>query len=218
MQFDENGDPLPFDEDEVVHVVSCDEKPGIQAIANDADDLPPTEEHKTIRHDYKYKRLGTVSLLAWIDLQTGEALPLVSDSHNRTDYINFLIILDVKYPQGDTIRLQLDNLKVHKAKKVIEYLATVEGRFEFVFTPKHDSWLILESPPGKRRREAARRRVCGQCHRILADYDYLLHDLVSDLSDIYNDRENHFVWIVLSNAARCYVSRGRESCIVFEWP
>lgn len=143
MQFDEDGNLLPFDEGETVHVVSYDEKPGIQAIANVADDLPPTEESGTIKRDYEYKRLGTVSLLAGIDLQTGEAIPLISDSHNSADYIEFLKILDAKYPKGDTIRLVLDNLKVHKAKKVIEYLFTVEGRFEFVFTPKHASWLNL---------------------------------------------------------------------------
>lgn len=143
MQFDEDGNLLPFDENEVVHVISYDEKPGIQAIANVADDLPPTEENGTIKRDYEYKRLGTVSLLAGIDLQTGEAIPHVSDSHNSSDYIEFLKILDAKYPKGDTIRLVLDNLKVHKAQKVIEYLSTVEGRFEFVFTPKHASWLNL---------------------------------------------------------------------------
>ena len=143
IQFDDKGNLLPFDENEVVHVVSYDEKPGIQAIANVADDLPPTEDNGTIKRDHEYKRLGTVSLLAGIDLQTGEAIPLVSDSHNSSDYIEFLKILDAKYPKGDTIRLVLDNLKVHKAKKVIEYLSTVEGRFEFVFTPKHASWLNL---------------------------------------------------------------------------
>ena len=127
----------------MVHVVSYDEKLGIQAVANVADDLPPTREHRAIKRDYEYKRLGTVSLLAGIDLQTGEAMPLVRDSHNSSDFIDFLKLLDARYPKGDTIRLILDNLQVHRAKKVIEYLSTVEGRFEFVFTPKHASWLNL---------------------------------------------------------------------------
>ena len=143
MQFDANGNLLPYDDDEVVHVVSYDEKPGIQAVANVADDLPPTREHGTIRRDYEYKRLGTVSLLAGIDLQTGEAMPLVRDSHNSADFIDFLKMLDARYPKGDTVRLVLDNLQVHRAKKVVEYLSTVESRFEFVFTPKHASWLNL---------------------------------------------------------------------------
>lgn len=144
LQFDEDGKLLPFDEDsEVVHVLSYDEKPGIQAIATTSEDLHPDEKHSTFSRDYEYKRLGTVSLLAGIDLQTGEAIPLVSDTHNSSDYIRFLKLLDSKYPKGDKIRLILDNLKVHTSDETRKYLATVPGRFEFVFTPKHGSWLNL---------------------------------------------------------------------------
>ena len=144
LQFDENGRLIPFPEDgQAVHVLSYDEKPGIQAVANVSDDLLPDERHKTISRDYEYKRLGTVSLLAGIDLQTGEAVPLVRESHNSRDYIEFLKLLDKKYPKEDKIRLVLDNLKVHTSDETRKYLATVPGRFEFVFTPKHGSWLNL---------------------------------------------------------------------------
>lgn len=143
-QFDENGELLPFAEDgQIVHVLSYDEKPGIQAIATTSDDLLPDETHKTISRDYEYKRLGTLSLLAGIDLQTGEAIPLVKESHTSKDYIEFLKLLDSKYPKEDKIRLVLDNLKVHTSDETRQYLATVPGRFEFVFTPKHGSWLNL---------------------------------------------------------------------------
>ena len=144
LQFDEDGQLLPFSEDDqVVHVLSYDEKPGIQAITNTTDDLPPDKAHKTISRDYEYKRLGTVSLLAGIDLQTGEAIPLVRDRHSSKEYIEFLQLLDAKYPKGDKIRLVLDNLKVHTSEETRKYLATIPGRFEFVFTPKHGSWLNL---------------------------------------------------------------------------
>ena len=144
LQFDENGRLIPFPADgQVIHVLSYDEKPGIQAVANISDDLLPDERHKTISRDYEYKRLGTVSLLAGIDLQTGEAVPLVRESHNSKDYIEFLKLLDNKYPKEDKIRLVLDNLKVHTSEETRKYLATVPGRFEFVFTPKHGSWLNL---------------------------------------------------------------------------
>ena len=96
-----------------------------------------------ICRDYEYKRLGTISLLAGLDLQTGEAIPLVSDTHVSKDYIEFLKKLDGKYPKGDKIRLVLDNLKVHSSEETRKYLMTVPGRFEFVFTPKHGSWLNL---------------------------------------------------------------------------
>ena len=142
MQFDESGKVIVSD-DTPVHVLSYDEKPGIQAIATISDDLMPDEKHPTISRDYEYKRLGTLSLLAAIDLQTGEAIPLVRDKHSSKEYIEFLKILDDKYPKGDKVRIVLDNLKVHTSEATRKYLATVPGRFEFVFTPKHGSWLNM---------------------------------------------------------------------------
>ena len=142
MQFDESG-KLIISEDTPIHVLSYDEKPGIQAIATTSDDLMPDEKHSTINRDYEYKRLGTLSLLAAIDLQTGEAIPLVRDKHSSMKYIEFLKLLDDKYPKGDKLRIVLDNLKVHTSEATRKYLATVPGRFEFVFTPKHGSWLNM---------------------------------------------------------------------------
>ena len=144
MQFDEDGQLLPFAKDgQIVHVLSYDEKPGIQATANTSEDLPPDENHKTFSRDYEYKRLGTISLLAGIDLQTGEAIPLVKDRHTSKEYIEFLKLLDSKYCKEDKICLVLDNLKVHTSEETKKYLASIPGRFEFVFTPKHGSWLNL---------------------------------------------------------------------------
>ena len=144
FQFDEDGNFIPWEEDEeIVHVLSYDEKPGIQAIATTSEDLLPNQNNGTINRDYEYRRLGTLSLMAAIDLQTGEAIPFVSESHTSADYINFLKMLDEKYPKGDKIRIVLDNLGVHTSAATREYLATVPGRFEFVFTPKHGSWLSM---------------------------------------------------------------------------
>ena len=142
MQFDESG-KLIISEDTPIHVLSYDEKPGIQAIATTSDDLMPDEKHSTINRDYEYKRLGTLSLLAAIDLQTGEAIPLVRDKHSSMEYIEFLKLLDDKYSKGDKLHIVLDNLKVHTSEATRKYLATVPGRFEFVFTPKHGSWLNM---------------------------------------------------------------------------
>ena len=156
MQFDESG-KLIISEDTPIHVLSYDEKPGIQAIATTSDDLMPNEKHPTINRDYEYKRLGTLSLLAAIDLQTGEAIPLVRDKYSSTEYIEFLKLLDDKYPKGDKLRIVLDNLKVHTSEATRKYLVTVPGRFEFVFTPKHGSWLnMVESFFSKMTRQMLR--------------------------------------------------------------
>ena len=147
LRFDENGELLPFCEDEeVVHTLSYDEKPGIQAISNTSCDKPPIpngEKTSTIRRDYEYKRLGTLSLLAAIDLLTGEAIPYVSETHKSADFVVFLKKLDEKYPKWDKIRLILDNHSAHTSRETQEYINTVPGRFEFVFTPTHGSWLNM---------------------------------------------------------------------------
>jgi transposase len=144
MQFDETGDIIVPDDYKLTITVSYDEKPGIQAIANTSDDRRPTDETGEVYRDYEYKRLGTVSLLAGIDLLTGEAIPLVSETHKSSDFVRFLKILDLKYPAQDTIRIILDNHSAHTSKETRAFLATKpEWRFEFVFTPKHGSWLNM---------------------------------------------------------------------------
>lgn len=147
MQFDQNGDIIIPEDGHMTHTISYDEKPGIQAIANKYPDHNPTTENGFVRRDYEYVRKGTLSLLAGIDLLTGEAIPLVSESHKSSDFIDFLKILDAKYPEGDTIRLILDNHSAHTSKETKRFLATLpEGRFVFVFTPTHASWLnMIES-------------------------------------------------------------------------
>lgn len=144
LQFDEEGRIIIPDDKPVVHTVSCDEKPGIQAIAATSDDLRPRHGNGCVWRDYEYKRLRTLSLIAGIDLLTGEAIPVVSESHKSSDFICLLKKLDERYPEGDVIRIICDNHSAHKSKEVRNYLATrPEERFVFVFTPTHGSWLNL---------------------------------------------------------------------------
>lgn len=128
-----------------VAIVSCDEKPGIQAIATTAPDLPPEPGiHSTFARDHEYKRHGTLSLLAGIDLLTGKVHALVRDRHRSREFVEFLKLLDATYPAGTAIKLILDNHSAHVSKETKAWLATRPvGRFEFTFTPKHGSWLNL---------------------------------------------------------------------------
>ena len=130
-------------EDNGMVTLSYDEKPGIQAVANTAPDLLPNMEYGSIARDHEYKRHGTVSLPAGMDLHTGEVIPLVRNSHKSSDFIDFLKILDKKYDDELKIRIILDNHSAHTSKETMRYPATKPGRFIFVFTPKHGSWLNL---------------------------------------------------------------------------
>ena len=128
-----------------VTIVSYDEKPGIQAIATTAPDLPPVPgTYATFARDYEYKRHGTLSLLAGIDLLTGKVHALVKERHRSREFIEFLKLLDAAYPASTAIKLLLDNHSAHISRETQAWLAAQPaGRFEFTFTPKHGSWLNL---------------------------------------------------------------------------
>src|SRR6516164_5834338 len=127
-----------------VVTISYDEKPGIQALGVTTLDRPPVVgTHASHLRDYEYKRLGTVSLLAGLDLHSGKVIETVSDTHKSADFIAFLKKLEAVYPAPQKIRLVLDNHSAHISKETRAYLDTVPGRFLFVFTPTHGSWLNL---------------------------------------------------------------------------
>ena len=131
--------------DKSVAIVSYDEKPGIQAIATTAPDLPPVPGvHATFAREHEYKRHGTLSLLAGIDLLTGKVHALVRDRHRSREFIEFLKLLDTAYPARTAIKLILDNHSAHVSRETTAWLGSrPSGRFAFTFTPKHGSWLNL---------------------------------------------------------------------------
>ena len=127
-----------------VLTVSIDEKPGVQAIKNIAPDLPPVAgKHSGIGRDYEYKRLGTLSILASLDLHSGHVIAMVENQHRSIEFIKLLKKLDEHYPPKSKIRIILDNHSSHKSKETMNYLAQRPNRFVYVFTPKHGSWLNL---------------------------------------------------------------------------
>ncbi len=125
-------------------VICYDEKPGIQAIENIAPDLPPVGgRYPTISRDREYKRHGTVSMLAGIDLYDGHVTRLIRDRHRSCEFIEFLDLLNKNYPSDWKLRIILDNHSSHISKETMRWLKKVPNRFEFTFTPKHGSWLNL---------------------------------------------------------------------------
>jgi transposase/transposase-like protein len=134
-----------------VITVSVDEKPGLQALANTAPDRPPVAgKHPTVSRDHEYKRLGTCSILAALDLHTGHVTARVERRHRSREFIDLLKDLDLYYPADCTIRIVLDNHSAHISKETRAFLATRPNRFQYVLTPKHGSWLnIVETLFGK---------------------------------------------------------------------
>jgi len=124
--------------------IAYDEKPGIQALKTTAPDLPPVpSKYATWSRDHEYERLGTMSLLAGIDLVTGKVHHHLRNRHRSREFVAFLKHLIASHPPQTRFRIVMDNHSAHISKETMEFLATVPNRFEFVFTPKHASWLNL---------------------------------------------------------------------------
>ena len=127
-----------------VYTVSVDEKPGVQALGVTAPDLPPVPgKYASIGRDHEYVRHGTLSILAALDLHNGDIIANVEPRHRSVEFIALLQRLDEHYPSDAIIRVVLDNHSAHISKETMAYLASRPGRFEYVHTPKHGSWLNL---------------------------------------------------------------------------
>ena len=127
-----------------VYTISVDEKPGVQALATSVPDLPPVPgRHAGVGRDHDYVRHGTVSILAGVDLHDGHIIAQVHDRHRSREFVELLKKIDAHYPPDSVIRVILDNHSAHISKETMRYLATRSGRFVYVHTPKHGSWLNL---------------------------------------------------------------------------
>jgi transposase len=160
-------------------VISYDEKPGIQAIGTTAPDRPPLPgASPTVMRDHEYKRHGTVTLMAGIDLLTGHVHALVRERHRSREFIEFLRLVDAAYPADTAIEIVLDNHSAHVSRETTAWLAAQPiGRFTFTFTPTHGSWLnLIEGLFSKMARSVLRHiRVSSK------------HELKQRLMDFIND-------------------------------
>jgi transposase len=178
-------------------IVSYDEKPGIQAIATTAPDRPPLPgTSPTVMRDHEYKRHGTLTLMAGIDLLTGHVHALVKERHRSREFIEFLKILDAVYPADTAIEVILDNHSAHVSRETTSWLAAQPiGRFTFTFTPTHGSWLnIIEGFFSKLARSVLR-------HIRVNSKDELKQRLMAFINDVNRDPVVHTWRYKIDNAA-----------------
>ncbi len=120
-------------------VISVDEKTGITARCRKHPDQPARPGRRT-RREFEYLRHGTVSIVAALDVHSGQVLTERIDRNNAATFIRFLRLLDQTIPEDKDIHLVMDNGSSHVAKKTKAYLAA-HPRFHVHHTPKHASWL-----------------------------------------------------------------------------
>ena len=120
-------------------VISVDEKTGITARSRKHPDQPGRPGRRTLR-EFEYVRHGTVSIVAALDVHSGQVLTERIEKNNAETFIGFLRLLDRSIPAGTDIHLVMDNGSSHVAKKTKAWLRA-HPRFVAHHTPKHASWL-----------------------------------------------------------------------------
>jgi putative transposase len=122
-------------------VLSVDEKTGIQALDRTQPVLPLQPHGKIKNIPFEYKRLGTTSLLAALDVHSGTVHGQFEDRHRHQEFLSFLVRLEKTYrKKGRQIHIICDNYSAHKHSKVKEWADSHENIF-IHFTPTHASWL-----------------------------------------------------------------------------
>lgn len=171
-----------------IYTVSVDEKPGVQALGTTVPDLPPVPgKHAGVGRDHEYVRHGTLSIIAALDLHTGQIIANVEPRHRSVEFIALLRRLDEHYPGEAIIRVVLDNHSAHISKETMAYLASRPGRFEYVHTPKHGSWLnLVESAFSKMARSFLR-------HIRVASLDELKTRILKGIDEM-NEQPVRFQW------------------------
>jgi transposase len=120
-------------------VFSVDEKSHIQALDR-LDPVLPLSPGRAERHGFEYKRNGTLSLFAALNVGTGHVHGMTAVRHTSAEFIRFLDALVATQPQRRAIHIIADNLSAHKTRGVTDWLAA-HPRVTMHYTPTYSSWL-----------------------------------------------------------------------------
>ncbi len=182
-------------------VLSLDEKSGIQALDRTQPGLPMKRGRAgTMTHDYK--RNGTTTLFAALDVLDGTIISRNMKRHRHQEFIRFLNDIDAHVPKRRTIHAIVDNYATHKHPKVRRWLAQ-HPRWSFHFTPTSASWLnAVEGFFAK----LTNRRLKRGVFRSVADLENAITRFIAET----NANPKPFVWTARPNRILAAVKRGKE--------
>jgi transposase/transposase-like protein len=181
-------------------VLCVDEKSSVQALDRTQPSLPIKKGRAaTMTHDYK--RNGTTTLFAALDVLTGKVIGQCLPRHRHEEFLRFLRTIERQTPKGLQLHLICDNYATHKHPDVKKWLAK-HPRFHMHFTPTSSSWLNLVERWFRELTDKALRR--GVFHSV--------PDLIAkieDYLDAHNDNPRPFVWTATAEDILAKVARGR---------
>jgi transposase len=181
-------------------VLCMDEKSSVQALDRTQASLPMIKGRAaTMTHDYK--RNGTTTLFAALDVLTGQVIGSCLPQHRHNEFVKFLKIIDSEMPAGLAVHLILDNYATHKHPTVRAWL-TRHPRFHLHFTPTSSSWLNLVERWFRELTDKALRR--GVFHSVPD-----LIEAIEAYLTAHNTQPRPFVWTATADDILAKVARGR---------
>lgn len=181
-------------------VLCMDEKSQIQALDRTQPSLPIKPGRAgTLTHDYK--RNGTTTLFAALEVATGKVFGQCLPKHRHEEFLKFLRTIDKNVPAELQIHLILDNYATHKHADVRKWLDK-HPRFHLHFTPTSSSWLnLVERWFRELTDKALRRGVFTSVSDLIA--------AIEDYMDAHNDEPRPLVWTASAESILEKVARGR---------
>lgn len=181
-------------------VLCADEKSSVQALDRTQPSLPMVKGRgETMTHDYK--RNGTTTLFAALNVLTGMVIGHCMPRHRHTEWLTFLKTIDRQVPKDLAIHLILDNYATHKHEDVRKWLAK-HPRFHLHFTPTSSSWLNLVERWFRELTDKTLRR--GVFHSVPD-----LIESIQEYIDAHNDDPRPYVWTATAESILAKVARGR---------
>lgn len=132
---------------DALHPVICMDESPKQLIAETRTPIP-CSTGKPARYDYEYRRCGSCNIFLACEPLAGKRMVKITDRRTKQDWAQFLQDIAKEYSQADIITLIMDNLNTHMPGSLYdsyppEIAKELWNRFEFVYTPKHGSWLNM---------------------------------------------------------------------------
>ena len=182
-------------------VLSVDEKSQIQALDRTQPGLPMKKGRAgTMTHDYK--RNGTTTLFAALDVLEGKVIGRCMRRHRHQEFIGFLNAIEAETPKGKAVHVVLDNYATHKHPEVLAWLAR-HKRFTFHFTPTSCSWLnAVEGYFAKLSKQRLKRGV----FRSVAELETAINRFVEQT----NKMPTPFIWTADPKKIIAAVRRGHQ--------
>lgn len=159
---------------------------------------------KPAKHDYEYKRCGVCNIFMACEPLAGQRVVKITERKTKIDWAQFLDDISVLYQSAEKITLVMDNLNTHTPGALYETFSPEKAkalwdRFEFVYTPKHGSWLNMA--------EIELNVLIGQCLGRRIDNIEEVEREVSAWQEHRNNKEATVNWQFTAEDARIKLSR-----------